>query len=403
MPIGALKQAKLSYTNTLKRQGWTVDNLLKENEKSKWAPYIGNSSAAIVYSKTDTSCGAGHVTNFDYSKMVRAKALPGEDRVYGKGAKKRKFSARAQVEEFAFTVENGRSFEGCDVNDLSNKEHGDSVAILAQNYVISKDQMLFDCAQGGIGTEPTHIYDLGTSFEYNDLINLETAFKTGRGYKKADANGVVSTTAAKRRLPLRGFRTDGGEDMYLVFLDTYSANQLKLDPKYQTIVINADVRGTSNRSLNFVIGKLGKTYYVEMGDFVGETEGKGTFDYTDSLVEFSGLRKYAVLADGTKAWEGQEAYDTAYDAWEADKTGSGISIYSRNLGLGAGAMQFVMGKSPDYKWRPEPYDDEESESHMRVWMTGQKTILTLEAGEDSKKAPIAEIDFSVVAIDMKHS
>jgi len=229
MAIEALKQAKLSYTNTLKRQGWVKDKLLSAVETSKWAPYTGNSSAAIVYSKTDSSCGAGgHVTNYDYKQYVRAKAIKGDQRIYGKGVQKRKFSARLQIEEWSFTVENGRAFEGCDVNDLSNKEHGDSVNILSQNWVISRDQLQFDVAQGGIGTKPTHIYDLGTTFEYNDLINLEDAAKTGRGFMAPGANGAVSTTAAKRRIPLRGWRTENGETMRLVFLDTYSMKYLSL-------------------------------------------------------------------------------------------------------------------------------------------------------------------------------
>jgi len=89
--------------------------------------------------------------------------------------------------------------------------------------------------------------------------------------------------------------------------------------------------------------------------------------------------------DGTY-WTGQDGYSAA--------------THSRNLILGAGALQIGFGKQPDYKYQESQDFGIKSESALEVWMETQRTILTAEQS-DYSQAKIASMDFGVVAWDVK--
>lgn len=385
--------AKVALGSDIQRKGWLQEGLIGEASKSFWQPYTGNTSDAIVYQVNDISAGDGHTVVFDYSGKLTGKAIKGDNMAYGKGEIKRKFSDKITVDEYTIPVDNGKKFDGVDIGDLTINEHSDSRAKLADLFIRWKDQMIFDTLQGGVGTAPTHIIDLGTNFVYDDLLTIEDCAKTGKGMVKPDANGAVSATPAKRRAPLDMFKSEGGQAIYLCVIDSYMARKLKGDTNYQTIVINADVRGNNNRALEFVIGKLGKVIYVEAGDFFGSTEGAGTFGLEDSEIDFAGMRKYKKLtADGSVVWEGQAAFET-----EAGTT------YSRGLLLGGGAVQSAFGKMPDYLFQKSDNFGKTSQSAMEYWCTAKKTFLKVEAGKDFNAAKVAELDFSVIALDLQHA
>lgn len=387
--------AKVSYGSDLQRRNWLKDGLLAEASSSFWLPFTGNSSDAIVYQENDERCDTGHTVVFDYSGKLTGKAVRGDDVTYGKGEVKRKFSSKITVDEFNLIVDNGKKFDACDIDDLSLTQHGNSRAQLADLFIRWKDQMIFDAQQGGLGSNPTHVYDLGTTFTYNDLLYIEDAAKTGKNLKATDAQGAVSATDAGKRAPLSGFRTENGDKIYLAVIDSAMALKLKADPNYQTIVMTADVRGNNNRTINMVVGRLGKVIYVEAGDFFGSTEGEGTFGLHDSEIEYAGLRKYAVRAsDGAVVWEGQVEFDRISDGTEPG------DIYSRGLLLGAGAVQTAWGMMPNYVLEFSDFK-KTSQSLMEFWCNAQKTVLTLEGGKDYKHK-VAEIDYSVIALDMKH-
>ena len=382
--------AKVKMGSDIQRRKWLNDGLLNSASQSFWQPYTGGTSDSIVYQVNDESCSDGHTVVFDYSGKLTGRAIKGDDMAYGKGEVKRKFSDKITVAEYTIPVDNGKKFDGCDIGDLTINEHSDSRSKLGDLFIRWKDQMIFDTAQGGTGMLPTHIYDLGTTFEYNDLVKLETAAKTGKGYVKGDAEGIPTATAAARRGPLAPFRTQGGEDFYLCVVDTYMASVLKLDAKYQTIIINADVRGNNNRALEMVIGKLGKIYYIEAGDFFGLTDGKGVFGLEDSEIDFSGLRKYKKVG-GKIVWEGQAEFET----------GTG-DTYSRGLLLGGGAIQSAFGKMPDYLFQKSDNFGKTSQSAMEYWCNAKKTMLKVESGKDFGAAKVANLDYSVITVDLKH-
>lgn len=394
--------AVVSASSDLVRKKWLREGLVQAASKSFWAPYTGNSSNSIIYQVNNSNAGDGHTVVFDYSGKISGKAIKGKDTAYGKGEIKRKFSDKITVERYRIPVDNGDKFDGVNIGDLSINEHADSRDKLSDLFIRWKDQMIFDALQGSAGTvadvKPSHVYNLGTTFTYDDLLDLEQALKTGNGFKTTSATGACTTTAATRRGPVEPFRLEGGEPVWLFAVDSYMANQLKKSSDYQTILTGADVRGNNNRLVKGVIGKIGRLLIVEASDFFGFTEGTGNFGLDDSEVEIAGLRKY--MHDGTidsttplVAWEGQAAYD--------DSTAANIS--SRGLILGQGACQTAFGKMPDYKFQESTDFGITSESAVEFWTEAKKTNLTLDGGGVYKQAKISGLDFGVVAVDLQHA
>ena len=383
----------------LERKKWLREGLVQEASRSFWQPYTGNSSNSIVYQVNNEGAGDGHTVVFDYSGKISGRAVKGKDTAYGKGEVKRKFSDKITVERYRIPVDNGDRFDGKNIGDLTINEHSDSRSKLSDLFIRWKDQMIFDAMQGGTDTAPSHIYNLGTTFTYNDLLSVETALKTGKGFVSASATGAVTTTAAGKRAPLEPFRLDNGESIWLFVVDSFMAEKLKSSSGYQSMVFNADVRGNNNRALSGVIGKIGRLVVVEASDFFGYTTGTGSFAMDDSEIEICGLRKYTT--DGTidattplTGWDGQDAFET--DSATAAK------LMSRGLILGQGAVQMAFGKMPDYKFQESTDFGITSQSAVEFWTEAKKTNLKLEGGAVYKSAKITGLDFGVIAVDIAH-
>ena len=383
----------------IERKKWMREGLVQAASKSFWGPYTGMSSNSIIYQVNNEGAGDGHTVVFDYSGKISGKAVKGKDTAYGKGEIKRKFSDKITVERYRIPVDNGDTFDGVNIGDLSINQHSDSRGKLSDLMIRWKDQMIWDAAVGALGNVPSHVYDLGTTFVYNDLLAIETALKTGKGFKTASATGALTSTAAGRRAPLEPFRLENGESVWLFGVDSYLANKLKSATEYQTIVINADIRGNNNRTLSGVIGKIGRLVIVEMPDFFGATDGAGAFGLQDSEIEIAGIRKYTTdgVIDATTpltGWEGQETYET-------DSATVG-NIMSRGIIMGQGAIQTAFGKMPDYKYQPSTDFSITSQSAVEFWTEVKKTNLKLEGGGVYKQARISGLDFGVIAVDIKH-
>jgi len=399
---------KVRYNSPLERRGWVQDGLLEKSSQSFWLPYTGNTANSIVYQRNDSSCVAGQTVIFDFSSFLTGKAYKGDDYSYGKGEVKRKFSDGISVEEISHYVANGSAFDGCIIDDLESTTHSDSRSKLGDLFIRHKDQNIFDVVQGAsLGNNITHIFNLGDGFTYGDLKAIENAVKRGKGLMKPTAKGAVSNTKAMQRSPLKAFRTEGGQSIYLVIVDTYMATELANDPKYQTIISDADVRGNNNRLIDGKIGRIGNTIYVESPVFVGATEGSGQFTKFDNTPEQAGLRRYATTSTGKVVWEGQEDFNKVEELLEEDTTNgnttnadAGNAIYSRGVVLGAGAVQQAFGKMPDYKVEFSAFE-KTSESMLEYWANVKKTVLTREAGS-KYVGNVEDIDFSTIAIDMKH-
>lgn len=372
----------VDMNSDLVRKKWMREGLIQSASTSFWSPMTGNSRDAIVYQENNETSGSGHTVVFDFKGNLSGKGVKGKDTARGKGEQKRKFSDKITVERYRLVVDNGDKFDGVNIGDLSINEHTESRSMLGDLFTRFKDQSIFDAAQGNIITnedgkqEPSHVIDLQSTFNFNTLVDIENTLRTSQGF----------TTGGVRR-PLVPYRTKDGKAMWLYVIDSAMATMLRKDTAgYQTLIAQGDVRGSNNRNISGIVGKLGSLLIVEADNFFGATSGDATTGWhmNDSEIELSGMRQYDQTND---AWTGQEGFDYA------------STIRSRGLLLGAGGLQMAMGKMPDYKYKTSDDFDIDSESAVEFWMEVRKTHLKAE-NKDYKQAKVANIDHGVVVTDL---
>lgn len=373
----------------LQRRKWMREGMVQKAAQSFWNPYTGMSKDSVVFQANNENSAEGHTVVFDFDGNLSGKAIKGKDTAFGKGETKRKFSDKITVERYRLVVDNGDKFDGVNIGDLSINEHTDSRAKLGDLWIRWKDQALFDAAQGLLDTNDdgvqaaTHTIDLGTTFTFNQLLDIENTIKTSQGF----------STGAIRR-PLVPFRTEssvnGEQPLWIFFIDSAMANMLRKDTAgWQTIIRSGDVRGNNNRNIAGVIGRVGSLLIVEAPQYFGATEGVsgGGFGLNDSEVEIAGLRQF----DATNsAWTGEDGFD--YGA---------TVLKSRGIVAGAGALQCAMGKQPDYRWQPSQDFAIKSESAVEVWTEVRKTKLKDEAGKKYKAAKVTDIDYGIITVDVQ--
>lgn len=367
MPTGVVAR-----DSELVRKGWLQEGLITKASESIFAPFIGSTKESIVYLAKNGSASEGHTVVFDFKGNLAGRAVKGKEQAVGKGEQKRKFSDKLTVEKYRLVVDNGDVFDAVDINDLSVSQHSDSRSGLADLYTRFKDQALIDAAQGNLGSAPTHIIDLGTTFTVNQLTDIMTTLKTGKGFD----------TGSKRRPP-EPFKMENGKKMWIFAADADMIGILKKDSTYQTLVYNADVRGNNNAAIQGIVGKMGNLLIVEWDQFFGKTDAGASWGLNASNIELAGLRQFDSV---NSAWSGQPDFDPA------------STLRSRGLIMGAGAIQYGMGKQPDYKM--ESYDfGAKTESAVEFWMEAKKTNMTAEM-TDYDEAKIAGIDWGVIAVDL---
>ena len=370
----------VSLTSDLKRKRWIREGMIQAASKSFWSPLTGSTKDGVVYQVNNTSAKEGHTVVFDFSGNITGKAKKGKETAYGEGEAKRKFSDKITVERYRMVVDNGDEFDAVDIGDLQIDQHSDSRSKLSDLFIRFKDQALFDAAQVLLGQAPSHTIDLGTTFTFDSLTDIETTLKTSNGF----------TTGGVRR-PLDVYTTANGEPCWLFVMDAAMAALLRKDTAgYQLIMAQGDVRGNNNRNIKGIIGKIGSMLIVQADQFFGETSllvpGWGL---NDSEIEISGLRQYDGADPLTALWTGQVGFDY-----------SATLLHSRGLVLGAGALQLAFGKHPDYHWQPSEDFAITSESALEVWMETRKTVLVAE-NDAYKQAKISGMDYGVVVVDVQ--
>jgi len=383
----------VSLTSDLKRKKWMREGLIQAASHSFWTPFTGNTKDAIIYQENNENSGSGHTVVFDYDGNLSGKGTKGKDTAYGKGEQKKKFSDKITVERYRLVADNGDSFDGVDIGDLKINEHSDSRNKLGDLFVRFKDQAIFDAAQGNYVTQnggaqaPSHIIDLGTTFTFDQLVDIEKAIRTSNGF---------STGAVRRPLdPYNMKRGDGGQygmlNKWVFVIDAAMAAMLRKDTSgYQTIMKDADIRGQNNRNISGVFGTIGSLVIVEAPHFFGETAGTATgWGLEDSEVEICGLRQYSGTDPTSDPWTGQTGFDYA-----------DVNLHSRGLILGKGALQLAFGKQPDYKFQESQDFGIKSESAVEFWMETRKTNMTAE-NDKYKQAKVADLDYGVIAVDVE--
>lgn len=383
----------VSLTSDIKRKRWMREGLIQASSISFWTPLTGNTKDSIVYQENNENASDGHTVVFDYDGNLSGKGIKGKETAYGKGEQKKKFSDKITVERYRLVADNGDSFDGVDIGDLNITQHSDSRNKLGDLFIRFKDQALFDAAQGNLITNddgaqaPSHVIDLGTSFTFNDLLNIEKILRTSNGF---------STGGVRRPLDPYMFQNGQGgaygtKPMWMMVIDAAMANLLRADTAgYQTIVRSGDWRGATNRNISGVIGTLGSLVIVEAGHFFGETSGTQTgWGLDDSEIEMCGLRQYDGADPATATWTGQTGFDYA-----------SANLHSRGLIMGRSALQLAFGKMPDYKFQESQDFKIKSESAVEFWMESRKCHLKAE-NEKYKQAKVSDLDYGVVAVDVE--
>lgn len=369
----------------LKRKAWVREGLVQVASKSFWNGMTANTSKGVVFQAKNESAKSGHTVVFDFDGNLVGKAVRGKETAFGKGEQKKKFSDKLTVERYRIVVDNGDKFDGVDIGDLSINEHSDSRNKLADLWIRWKDQGLFDAAQGNLITNtnqarqaPSHVIEV-TAFTYDTLIDIETTLRTSQGF----------TTGGIRR-PLAPWNLNETDPVWMVVLDASTAAKLRKDSRWTSIVSIADPRGNGNRTLSGEIKRVGALLVVCAPNFFGETLGTAATGWKlgDSTVEMSGLRQWD---KANTAWTGQAGFSYA-----------SANLWSRNLILGAGALQIGFGMQPDYKVQESEDFGIKSESCLEVWLEIRKSVLSDENG-DYAQAKVTGIDWGVVALDVKIS
>lgn len=380
----------VALTSDLVRKKWMREGLIQAASKSFWSPYTGSSKESIVFQQNNSSAKEGHTVVFDFDGNLSQRAVKGKNTAYGKGEQKKKFSDKITVDRYRLVVDNGDKFDAVNIGDLSISEHSDSRAKLGDLFIRFKDQSIFDAAQGVKGNvQPTHKinYDASTTkISYQTLVAIEKSLRTGTGFVKGLPD---ATTTAASRAPLAPYRLADGRSIWLMVIDPQTAANLKSNTTANSGIMamaqQADLRGNNNRVFKGIIGQVGQLVLVEAEAFFGVSDGTDAtaLDLSQTDIEIAGMRQY----DATNsAWSGQADYVSAE--------------YSRNLILGAGALQIAFGKMPDYKFQESQDFGIKSESAVEFWMETQKTNLTAE-NADYVKAKRAAQDNAVIAFDVK--
>lgn len=374
----------------LERRKWMREGMIQKASQSFWSPYTGSSKDSVVFQANNENSSEGHTVVFDFDGNISGKAIKGKDTAFGKGEQKKKFSDKITVERYRLVVDNGDKFDGVNIGDLQINEHSDSRSRLGDLWIRWKDQALFDSAQGLLNTNddgiqaPSHTIDLGATFSFAQLLDIEKTLKTSNGY----------TTGGIRR-PLSPFSTtsdaNGERPLWIFVIDAAMANILRKDTAgYQTIMQHGDVRGNGNRNISGIIGRVGAMLIVEANQFFGATDGSiQGWGLNDTEVEMCGLRQYDGANPASALWTGQAGFDYASS-----------DLHSRGVILGTGALQIAFGKQPDYRWQPSQDFAIKSESALEVWTEVRKTVLKSE-NANYKAAKVSDIDYGVVTVDVK--
>lgn len=381
--------AVVPINSPLKRKEWLREGMVQAQSKSFTASYTGNTMDSVVYQKNDIK--AGHEVDFQFDGNLVAEGVVDKETAFGTGEPKRTFSDRIVVRRFRTTVDEGDRFDGVDIGAVDLNEMGDSRRKLADKWVRFKDQAILDVMQQGA----THRI-VSNNFTFNDLLAMENCLKTGYGYVQMDD----ATKSLGRRLPLNPYRLENGDSIWLFIVDSLAKTKILSDLPTQTLLQNADIRGDGNRLIRGVLAKIGSLVIVEAQTFFGTTKGtKLTGDFVQNgyatwnrtAIQASGLRHFRVANNNTKlapkSWSGEDLPEAAND-----------KIFSRGVLLGAGAVQFAMGKSPDFHIQKSEDFGIKSESCLEAWVGCKATTLIPESGDYD--IPLGYMSHGIVAVDM---
>lgn len=392
MAVNPTGTGMVAQGSVLERRKIIKTGLIQQAANSWWGPYKGTTSDSIIYAVNARSPKGGNIVDFDMRGCLESRAIPDTTTAEGRGTQKKLFSDEVTIQTWRFVVDNGTKFRNKAIDHLELGEHSDSISLLADQWVRSVDQGLFDMAQQAPEFGFTLDGTANNTFNITALNRIEAAVKSGYGFD-------TTPTRYKTRTPLRPFRTQGGSPLYLFIMDTHMKNVFLSDPEIRSLLSSADVRGNNNRLISGVIGKIGNFLMIEAPMFTGTTEGSilmhdNYYDFESTAVLFPGLRKY-IKDNQNVYWQGSKKYDAEIaNVGQANK-----DHYARGVILGASAIQFATGKDPEYHFRSYDFG-KFSESCLEVW-TGIKPARYYAENTDYKSVQFSGYNYGLVNVDVK--
>lgn len=386
-------------TSILIRDKWVLDNLLKESQYSYTNGYAGGDSRSIIHQVNNENAKDGHNVIFQNTGRLTGNWKVGKETVRGTGEDKKLFSSSLEIQRIRTEVENADKFDAVNVGDLALSQHQESMSLLADMWVRSKDQAFFDVCQ----QSASHRILLENGFTFKDFGYIEQIVKTGLGY-----TDMATKTAIRGRRPvLESFRAKADRvfNQYILLIDPYMKAKLMGDSATQTLIATADVRGNENRLLNGVIGKIGSNItVVEVPVFDGITDSTVVGDFIDKNPVSKDawthqFNKHKVYNQGLRTYTGD---DKAFvpKSWLGDKVANaGTKTFSRALLLGAGAVQLGYGMMPAYHYAESQDYGINSTSMLEVWCAMRARYMKAENDDYSSK--IGGISYGIIAIDMQ--
>ena len=377
------------YSDTLKRQQWIRQGILKSQTKSMFDAYKGTSSEAMIYVKRNevSTDKNGHKVNYDYDGYLVGGMITGDNTAFGNGETKLKFSDSIEVVKKRLVVDNGTEYDAVNIGSTNLSTMTDSRSKLSNLFTKHVDQAIIDAGQGVLnGDSPSHIIRPNAKasiaalastdiMSYDFIMQVNTALLDGTDYTDGDD-----------RPPLQPFMMEDGEEVFLWLLDPVQAQQLKQDDDFKANVSRADLRGTKNRFFKRALGKVGNFVFIEMKTFAGKNLGAGDGSVLgEQKVQIAGLRRFN--EDGLMT--GQSGFP-----------GTTKIIAARSIIMGAGAIQMAWGKSPDYRLEEKDFGNM-SQSALVSWFNVKKCILTAENGDytDGDVRGYQDIDFGIVNVE----
>lgn len=470
--------AFVGYNDPLIRNGWIKDAIkLHSKSESRWSKYNGKANS-VIHRINDISRGdIGHNVLFQTTGYLTAKAIHGKQQVYGKGEDKRVFSTSVTVDRWWHTVSNGDIFEGIDINQTDLNMHSNSVAELGDKVVRWTDQAFYDLAQGNIVTtrggidnktdnKPSHLFRFpmvkdNKGFADESKTAIDTAIPSNNFKSSLTYNNLVKLEQAltvSRRFAVGGIRrpmmtTRGMMDMskkYILMLDSRALLELKLDPRWQDIQINAMDRGMQNPMFRNIVAGIGKLMISQEDTFFGvtdndtiATEADLTMDgvantdkhifvpsqfyaWNDSnKLDVRGVRSFKAGVDTTAVLKTNQLIHANYGRWSMgdseieipglrtfDYNGHWLGqpsykedgeLWTRGCIIAGNAFQSAWGKEPTYKTQDSQDYAKTSESACQAWWNAQRTVYYGKTPglEDYRVAKVANIDNGIINIDVQ--
>lgn len=421
----------------LKRNEWAAAAMLEGALQSYIAPFEGDGPTSVVHKKmmnrsVRSSSSNGHRVVFPAIGGLNRAPIVGKGQLAGTGEGQRAYSSEIVCEWIQSSVALADKFDAID-SALPFDDMNFAKSQLANWWVNFYDQYAFDALQGtavrpsqagesGGLQLPTHQMNFPFSgndpeFGYDQMMDIMTAAAAGDGFTSLGGTGSFGGTrqslakpavykgkakmrkgmSAQERMMAQAVDGGGMYNSLFLFVDPHVYNILIQDDRMVNILQNADYRGNMNMLFKGMQGTS-----LDGITLIKTPLAKGTVANTSNAGRGSGTLSTSGFSRGQVQVDecGLRQRDSSF-MWSG-QTQSGSERWSRCVLVGRNALQSAMSTAP---WMST--DDSDHNKNIEVglhnFMGIQKTRLRVENAGDKAGAPVANIDFGVITVDVQTS